>query len=81
MKGAVNDDIDKHYGKIGMESQDDIDAKAKTWQLVEYSEEEEKAILQVMEANRGKERKSPFLVIPGPNPHVGELLELDIDSL
>jgi hypothetical protein len=84
MMDTVNDDLDKRYGKIGTESRDDFDAKSRAWHLIEYSEEEEKAILQAMEANRGKAGDSAFLVIPSPKPkeNLGDtLIEVDLDSL
>lgn len=58
--------------------------KTGTLKMEKYSEEEEKAILQAMEANRGKAGDSAFLVIPSPKPKENSgdtLIEVDLDSL
>lgn len=56
--------------------------KTGTLKMEKYSEEEEKAILQAMEANRGKAGDSAFLVIPSPKDNSGDtLIEVDLDSL
>ena len=56
--------------------------KTGTLKMGTYSEEEENAILQAMEANRGNAGDSAFLVIPPPKDNQGDtLIEVNIDSL